>query len=247
MTMLELAVAPAPASVRGVFETVLVLDGRPVHWDRHRERLRASARALYGEEPAGDWAARAERAAALHALGRLRIRATPRPAGPPRAAVSAAPLDRALVLPRAQPALVPVCVPGGFGEHKLADRGWLERIEAIAGAARPLLVGPGGVLLETTRANVLIVRDGALRTPPLDGSILPGVTRAVALGLARAAGLEVAEVPVAVEELERCDAVLLSGSLRLLECCRVRRGAAGREVAERLAEALAEDVGLARR
>src|SRR5580698_4052209 len=118
--MLELAAAPAPEAARGVFETVLVIDGRPVHWERHRERLRASARALYGEEPAGGWAASAERAAARHSLGRLRILVTPRPAAAPHAAVSATAFDRSLVLPHAQPAIVPVAVPSGFGEHKLA-------------------------------------------------------------------------------------------------------------------------------
>jgi para-aminobenzoate synthetase/4-amino-4-deoxychorismate lyase len=243
VTILELAAMPVPAPARGVFETVLVLDGRPIHWERHRERLRASARALYGEEPAPGWAVRAERAAARHAVGRLRILATPRPAGPPRAAVSAAPFDRVLVLPRAQPELVLVTVPSGFGEHKLADRGWLERIEALAGAARPLLVGPDGVLLETTRANLFVVRSGALRTPPLDGSILPGVTRSVVIELARTVGIEVAEESVTHEDLDAADAVLLTGSLRLLERCRVRPGG-GARVADVLAAALARDAGL---
>jgi para-aminobenzoate synthetase / 4-amino-4-deoxychorismate lyase len=245
MTELELATAPAPAAARGVFETVLVLDGRPLHWERHRERLRASARALYGAEPAGDWVARVERLAARQTLARMRILATPQPGAPPIASVSAAPFARELVLPREEPALVAVRVLAGFGAHKLADRAWLGQIESIAGsAARPLLVSAGGALLETTRANVFVVRGGALRTPPLDGAILPGVTRAVAIELARAAGLEVAEVPVTVEDLDSCDAVLLTGSLRLLERCRVRSGSLGAEIAERLADALARDAGL---
>lgn len=248
MTDLELAAAPAPEPARGVFETVLAVDGAPLHWERHRDRLRASARALYGEEPAAGWVARAEHAVAGHALARLRVLATPVPDAPPTVTVSAAPLRRELVLARAQAALVPVRVPRGFGAHKLADRGWLERVEAIAGTrARALLVAPDGRLLETTRANVFVVEGAGLRTPPLDGAILPGVTRAVVIELAREAGLRVVEAPVAVEDLEGCDAVLLSGSLRLLERCRVRQGSAGAAVAERLAAALARDAGLLER
>ena len=48
----------------------------------------------------------------------------------------------------------------------------------------PLLVDLDGLVLEASRANVVIREGDRLITPPLDGRILPGVTRA-ALGAER--------------------------------------------------------------
>ena len=94
--------------------------------------------------------------------------------------------------------------------------------------ARALLVAPGGELLETTRANVFVVRDGVLRTPPLDGRILPGITRAVVLE--RRASGRVPRARGAAHARRSADAILLTGSVRLLECAGVlRRGRAARE------------------
>lgn len=62
--------------------------------------------------------------------------------------------------------------------------------------AVPLLVDLDGALLEAAWANLLLVTaDGALVTPPLDGRILPGVTRARTLERARALDLAVRERP----------------------------------------------------
>src|SRR5699024_10293102 len=41
-----------------------------------------------------------------------------------------------------------------------------------------------GTLVEGTTSNVFFVEDGTLKTPSLDGPILPGVTRSVVLDLA---------------------------------------------------------------
>jgi branched-chain amino acid aminotransferase len=49
--------------------------------------------------------------------------------------------------------------------------------------------------------NVFCVRDGALLTPPLSGSILPGVTRASILELAPRLGIKAEERPIALDEL----------------------------------------------
>ena len=232
---------PPPTADRalGVFETVLVADGRAVELARHLERLRASVHALYGSALPLDLEGQVAQAAAQHALGRLRIGARPRAGDAPAVDVETAPLHSAHVLPRAEVALVTVRVSDGFGAHKLIDRGWLEQIEAAAGAAvRPLLVTRAGALLETTRANVFLLRDGALATPPLDGAILPGVTREVVLERARLLGISAREIPLTVEELRGADAVLLSGALRVLEHAGGRRNRRSEKTAARLAEAL---------
>lgn len=57
---------------------------------------------------------------------------------------------------------------------------------------------------ETTGANVFCrLRDGTLVTPPLDGTILPGVTRDTAIRLARADGVTVEERPLPLATIER--------------------------------------------
>ncbi len=172
--------------------------------------------------------------------------ATPPPNGggePPQAttppAVGVEPLDPAVVLAPDDVAVVVVRVTGGFGPHKLIDRGWLAQIEAAAGeGVRPLLVSRSGALLETTRANVFLLRDGELATPPLDGSILPGVMRSVLLEQARRLGIPAREMPLTLDDLRAAEMVLLSGSLRLIERARSRPGRRSAEAAARLTEAV---------
>ena len=236
--------ASAPDPARGVFETLLVRDGRPLQASRHLARLGASVRALYGVAlPPGLGVALAD-AAAGHALVRLRVEAVPHGAPPPLLGVEIAPLDPAVVLPPAEVTLVCVRVKTGAGWHKLIDRSWFDQIEALAGGGvRPLLVARSGELLETTRANVFLLRGGVLATPPLDGSILPGVVRAAVLEHARRLGIAAHELPLTLKHLREADVVLLSGSLALLERAQVRGDRRSAEAADRLAGALAGDVG----
>jgi para-aminobenzoate synthetase/4-amino-4-deoxychorismate lyase len=236
----QISFEPAPEAevALGVFETVLVEDGRARELRRHLERLRASVGVLYGVAPPDGIEARVAEAAAGHALARLRIAVAPAGTGPPIVAIECAALDP-LVAGAGDVEIATVRVAAGFGPHKLVDRGWLERIEAAAGGdVRPLLVSPAGALLETTRANLFLLRDGALATPPLDGSILPGVMRAVLLERARRLGIPAHVRPLTLEDLRAADGVLLSGSLRLLERARSRPGRRSADAAARLWRAL---------
>jgi para-aminobenzoate synthetase/4-amino-4-deoxychorismate lyase len=238
----ELTAACAAQAAHGVYDTLLVVDGRPVNARRHLERLRASARALYGVtlEPGLD--EQLEGAAGSCALGRLRIELVPRTPAPPAVGFVLAAIDRAIVLPGEEVDLATVSVPRGAGAHKLIDRSWFEQIEALAGAGvRPLLVSASGTLLETTRANVLLLRDGVLATPPANGSILAGTVRTAVLEHAARLGIEAHELPLTLAQLHEADIVALSGSVRLLERARVRSGRASADAFERLAGALAAD------
>jgi branched-chain amino acid aminotransferase len=58
--------------------------------------------------------------------------------------------------------------------------------------------------------------DGSLVTPPLTGTILPGITRASVIALARAQGMDVREEPYAIDQW-RADAA--SGRLREVFAC----------------------------
>jgi para-aminobenzoate synthetase / 4-amino-4-deoxychorismate lyase len=229
---------PEADVVLGVFETVLVEDGQARELRRHLERLRVSVRVLYGVSVPDGIEAQVADAAAGHVLARLRIDVAPGAIGPPTVGIECAALDPAALAP-ADVELATVRVPAGFGPHKLVDRCWLEQIEASAGAdVRPLLCSPAGALLETTRANVFLLRDGELATPPLDGSILPGVMRAVLLEQARRLDIAAHERPLTLDDLRAADVVLLSGSLRLLERARSRPGRRSADAAARLMGAL---------
>jgi para-aminobenzoate synthetase/4-amino-4-deoxychorismate lyase len=107
-----------------------------------------------------------------------------------------------------------VTVPGGLGAHKWADRRLIDALVAATAPDEPLVCDLDGHVLETTRANVLVVAaNGGLVTPPVEGSALPGTTRARVLRAAHAAGIEVLVAPVGVEDLRRAEALLVTGAL----------------------------------
>jgi GMP synthase-like glutamine amidotransferase/branched-subunit amino acid aminotransferase/4-amino-4-deoxychorismate lyase len=214
-----------PDIARGVFETVLVLDGRAVEWHRHRERLAGSCRDLYGARLERGLDRRVADLAAGHRRARLRVVAKPVAGCGVALGAVVTPLDPARAGAAGGPVLAPMRVYSGYGRHKLADRDWLDRLEAAAPAGtRPLLVTGDGRVLETTRANLCAVCGDVVVSPPLDGSILPGVMRAVLLDEARRLGLETREQPLSLGALHAADAFLLTGSLALLESRVLRDG-----------------------
>lgn len=222
---------PRPDPEKGVFETLLVANGRPVELEAHLARLAASLRDLFGAEP-GDRARDLvlESAAGLR-LGRLRLTATPRGGGVELKAHGEE-VDPSTVFPLERvAALRSLVVAGGLGPHKWADRSLLEQMEAAmsdggqvtatAGepptAPVPLLLDRDGSVLEASRANVFAVRGGALVTPPADGRILPGIARARAIEVARAVGVELREEALAPADLASAEEVFLTGSVRGVE------------------------------
>ena len=69
-----------------------------------------------------------------------------------------------------------------------------------------------GVVTETSHANVLAVIDGVIRTHPTNNLILPGITRAVVLEIARDLKMRVDETPFAATDLPRASEVFLAGT-----------------------------------
>src|SRR5262249_28153372 len=79
------------------------------------------------------------------------------------------------------------------------------------GALEALLVRDG-IVTEGSHANCIAVIDGTLRTHPLTNLILPGITRAVVLELARELGMSVLEQPFAESDIPRLDELFLAGT-----------------------------------
>ncbi|MGH2889807.1 MAG: aminotransferase class IV, partial [Solirubrobacteraceae bacterium] len=109
-------------------------------------------------------------------------------------------------------ALRAVILPGGLGAHKWRDR---RLLDDLGDDPVPLLVEPDGTVLEAAFANVWLLRGDRLVTPPADGRILPGVTRALLLACAAGLGLSAVEEHVSVEDLRGADAVILTSAARL--------------------------------
>lgn len=205
---------PRPDPAAGVFETVLVRDGVPVAAEQHVARLAASANDLYGKGLPGDLLARMGTAARRVAdVARMRVDCTPSADG-----VSIRIRTFAVQLPRQPVELRRVTVPGGIGRHKWIDRGLIEALESAVAPAQPLWCDLDGWALESARANVFAVdRDGVVITPPLDGRILPGVTRDAVIARAREAGLEVREEGIGVDGLQAAAELFVTGSVGEVE------------------------------
>lgn len=91
--------------------------------------------------------------------------------------------------------------------------GQLIKMEALAnGFGEAIALGPGGMLSEGSGQNVFVVQNGTLFTPPIDGTLLTGITRATVLTLAHDAGIPVEVRPLAREMLYMADEVFLSGT-----------------------------------
>jgi para-aminobenzoate synthetase/4-amino-4-deoxychorismate lyase len=183
-----------------VFETLLARGGRVQALEAHLRRLALSVAELYGAALPTDLATRV-RMLATNDPGRLRIDAIPGTQLRIELTSSEAPESNGV-------RCHPVVVPGGLGRHKWVDR---RLVDALArDGCVPLLVDETGELLETARANVWLIEDGGLVTPPADGRILPGVTRAMLLELDRTAR----EEPVTIDRARAADALFLTSALR---------------------------------
>jgi para-aminobenzoate synthetase/4-amino-4-deoxychorismate lyase len=184
-------IPPDPA--RGVFETIRVERGRALYLEDHLARLRNSVRELYGAD--------------------FELRLPELPDRPCRLRVTALPSGEvtAELAPLGEPNLVlaPWTVPGGLGAHKWADRRAIDEATQRLGAT-PLILDEDGSVLEAAWANVWVREGDRLVTPPADGRLLPGVTRARLLRTEPHA----AEEPLTLERLEAADVIVLTSALR---------------------------------
>lgn len=211
---------PPPDPSRGLFETLLVADGRPVELDAHLDRLAASTREVFGADLPDSVRADALREASGLELGRLRIDVAPGADGSLVHSVAAKRIDPDFSFPERGETLRSVVAPGWSGAHKWADRSWLEEVEAELGEEVPLILDADGQVLEAGRANVFAVVDDGLLTPPADERILPGTARAATIELAGELGIPVAERRLTLADLEAADAVFLTSSVRGLRPAR---------------------------
>lgn len=91
--------------------------------------------------------------------------------------------------------------------------GQLIKMEALAnGYDEAIALGPDGMISEGSGQNVFAVDGGVLYTPPIDGTLLPGITRDTVVGIAADLGIRVAVQPLSREVLYTADELFVCGT-----------------------------------
>lgn len=89
----------------------------------------------------------------------------------------------------------------------------LIKLDAKAnGYSEAIALSPDGMVSEGSGQNVFLVRDGVLISPPVNGSILSGITRSAVIELAAALGVPFEERQVPRELLYIADELFLTGT-----------------------------------
>ena len=215
----------------GLFETLRTWNGHPTLLDRHLERLKRSARELglpleAAQLPDTGDVARLVAASRDHLPGgqdaRLRITlsgglATSPPAGslvwmsagplPPSILAGGAIITSSVEVSRSDP----------LARYKTLNYWWkriaYERAQQT-GDDDVLCLTADGIICETSRSNVFLVKGERLETPALGGPLLPGIMRGLVIARARILGLEVMEELLPVERIEAADEAFLTNSVR---------------------------------
>jgi aminodeoxychorismate lyase len=214
----------------GLFETMLVLKGKPFRWEHHLERLERGAEFLRLRIPfprkalrgfVDDLIARNRMPDSLLRLtlsrGVGRRGYSPQGAERPFVVMSLHPapvldaqnppcwrlITSSLRLPANQP------LPQFKTCNKLPQI--LARSEAdAAGAEEALLLNTDGFVVEASSSNLFWIQEGAVCTPALVSGVLAGVTRTLVFELCRALRLEARETSIAPQALGRAQGVFLS-------------------------------------
>lgn len=212
----------------GVYEVFRVYGGRLFEADAHLARLQRSAEGIrlplpYSEE---EWRQRLEELIRRNALreGTIYLQITRGNA------------PRQHLFPKAaEPVVMAYCnevkrplaaMQAGYKAITLEDTRWLHcdyktlnllanvlaKQTAADRGADDAILHRGGIVTESSAANVMIVSGGKLITHPADNLILHGITRAVVLRLADAAEIPAEERAFTLDELRAADEVLLTGT-----------------------------------
>lgn len=98
----------------------------------------------------------------------------------------------------------------------IAKRELLALGENTIAGAEGLMLNGAGYVAEGIVSNLFFVRDGIIYTPHLDTGILPGVTRAYVIHVARNRGYEVQEGHYTFQELREASEIWMTSSIQEL-------------------------------
>jgi branched-chain amino acid aminotransferase len=221
----------------GVYEVLRTYGGEPFLFERHAERLRASADRIALRIPLSDadlLARLRETVAAARLPGEAYIRVlVTRGVGEIVYDPAACPNPTTVVIvkPHAEPAaevyergvkiaLVPVVRnhPGSVNprikSNNLLNNALAMQQAYARGGFEALMRNHRGEICECAQSNVFLVTNGCVRTPPLDAGLLAGVTRAFVLELARSLGFHTREETIQEEDLASADELFITSTTK---------------------------------
>lgn len=216
----------------GLFETLLVLEGRPVLIDAHIARLGAAAEILGIPLPLSPAALKTAcgellAANALDTAPRASLRVTLTRGSGPRGIAVPPEVSPTLLLTAAPGAEPPAHVSTVISTIRRNTSSPAAQVKALpyldnvfakeeaklAGADEAILLDTQGHLACASVANIFFWEDGTLVTPATDGPILPGITRASVLNLARKLGIGTEEGHIVPDRLLKAGGIFLTNSL----------------------------------
>jgi len=219
------------------FETMRAYGGEIFEWEAHMDRLAETCEVLglaHSFSPT-DLETRVDETLDANGVGDAYVRLsitrgvqegklTPDEAVDPTVVVIAKPLPRGgregtsvwdgpATLQTVKTKRVPdAAIPARAKTHNYLN-GILARLELrVTAADEALMVDLSGHVTEGATSNLFFVQDNALRTPSLDGPLLPGITRRVVLELAVAEGIPLEEGQYTPTEIRQADEVFLTNS-----------------------------------
>lgn len=215
----------------GVFETVLVVDGRPVFWQEHLDRLASACDTL--SIPLATELLSSEALQLLDGQTAtkniLKLVVTRGQGGrgymPP---VSAEPLRMVQLHPfpkvyeryQRDGVDVSICSHPVSRNRVLAGIKHLNRLDQVMasmeladGIAEGLMFDDEGLLVEGTRSNVFLIRENRLLTPDLSRAGVSGIMRAWIMKYCSDQGLDLSVMDLAMEDIDSADAVFVCNSI----------------------------------
>ena len=89
----------------------------------------------------------------------------------------------------------------------------LARVEALNGGYdEAIMLNSSGKVAEGSAENIFIIKNGRIKTPPLNADILNGITRDSVIRLIKANGIKLTEKNITVKELLKADEVFMTGT-----------------------------------
>jgi branched-subunit amino acid aminotransferase/4-amino-4-deoxychorismate lyase len=213
----------------GLFETILAVDGAPVFAERHHGRLTEGCRRLGWDPGLPDLRETIVELIRANELGngraRIRLAVT---AGSGRVQDLSLGLDHVVWMTAAAVVDPPRTTTANLAPWTRNERSALAGLKAASyaenlialehadrlGFEETIFLNTSGHVCEAATANVFVVRDGCVRTPPLDSGCLPGITRSVVIELAAHHGIPCEEAALTSADLELADEIFLTSSIR---------------------------------
>jgi branched-chain amino acid aminotransferase len=216
----------------GIYETVLVCNGRPFLLGKHLERLRSSAKIIRVDLPWTNRRFEEEITRLLQASGEsdaaLRINVSrgvgswqlsTKGAQEPTILFSLFPIPDyptntytrgwEVIISREYVTMDPV-IPAVAKTTNRLSLVLAKREAEEKGGKEAILLNMQGFLTEGAASNVFFVKDGNVFTPSLESGILEGVTRGVAIDIVRKKGIDVKEALFRPDDLLDSDEAFLT-------------------------------------